>query len=152
MIDPYRRPKSFKPLIMIYVAAFYTGVIGSAITEQLYKEKYWEEHQEKQFLSCSQSSTMVLGRYIGRTTCLNNEGKLNHMEQSGCCKPPSVCGYGYVNPILWLNPTNPTADQDCYAWNNDQLQLCYGCNSCKAGLLGNAKAQDLFNRYKHGMV
>ncbi|RZC61300.1 hypothetical protein C5167_023061 [Papaver somniferum] len=43
MIDPYRRPKSFKPLIMIYVAAFYTGVIGSAFTEQLYKEKYWEE-------------------------------------------------------------------------------------------------------------
>ncbi|OVA11362.1 hypothetical protein BVC80_9005g38 [Macleaya cordata] len=38
MIDPYRRPKSFKPLISIYVAAFYTGVIGSAITEQLYKE------------------------------------------------------------------------------------------------------------------
>lgn len=37
MIDPYRRPKSFKPLVTIYIAAFYTGVIGSAITEQLYK-------------------------------------------------------------------------------------------------------------------
>ncbi|RWW64502.1 hypothetical protein BHE74_00028258 [Ensete ventricosum] len=37
MIEPYRRPKSFTPLISIYVAAFYTGVIGSAITEQLYK-------------------------------------------------------------------------------------------------------------------
>ncbi|KAB1209312.1 hypothetical protein CJ030_MR6G009329 [Morella rubra] len=44
MIDPYRRPKSFKPLVTIYIAAFYTGVIGSAITEQLYKEKYWEDH------------------------------------------------------------------------------------------------------------
>lgn len=37
MIDPYRRPKSFKPLVTIYIAAFYTGVIGSAITEQLHK-------------------------------------------------------------------------------------------------------------------
>ncbi|XP_074571969.1 uncharacterized protein At4g29660 [Curcuma longa] len=44
MIEPYRPPKSFTPLILVYVAAFYTGVIGSAITEQLYKEKYWEEH------------------------------------------------------------------------------------------------------------
>lgn len=37
MIEPYRRPKSFTPIAIIYVAAFYTGVIGSAITEQLYK-------------------------------------------------------------------------------------------------------------------
>ncbi|KAL5994772.1 hypothetical protein ACLOJK_024827 [Asimina triloba] len=44
MIEPYRRPKSFTPLVSIYVAAFYTGVIGSAITEQRYKERYWEEH------------------------------------------------------------------------------------------------------------
>ncbi|WJZ97803.1 hypothetical protein VitviT2T_016380 [Vitis vinifera] len=43
-IDPYRRPKSFTPLVSIYIAAFYTGVIGAAITEQLYKEKYWEDH------------------------------------------------------------------------------------------------------------
>ncbi|KAL0374476.1 UNVERIFIED_CONTAM: hypothetical protein Sradi_3363300 [Sesamum radiatum] len=44
MIEPYRRPKSFTPLVTIYICAFYTGVIGAAITEQLYKEKYWEDH------------------------------------------------------------------------------------------------------------
>ncbi|KAF2285149.1 hypothetical protein GH714_038831 [Hevea brasiliensis] len=44
MIEPYKKPKSFTPLVTIYVAAFYTGVIGAAITEQLYKEKYWEDH------------------------------------------------------------------------------------------------------------
>lgn len=59
--------------------------------------------------------------------------------QSGCCKPPTVCGYTYANPTLWLNPTNPTADPDCYLWSNDQGQLCYNCNSCKAGLLGNLR-------------
>ena len=37
MVDPYRRPKSFTPLVTIYIAAFYTGVVGAAITEQLYK-------------------------------------------------------------------------------------------------------------------
>ncbi|KAK1282950.1 Uncharacterized protein QJS10_CPB22g00742 [Acorus calamus] len=44
MIEPYRRPRSFTPLVSLYVAAFYTGVVGAAVTEQLYKEKYWEEH------------------------------------------------------------------------------------------------------------
>ncbi|GMH13721.1 hypothetical protein Nepgr_015562 [Nepenthes gracilis] len=44
MVEPYRRPKSFTPLVSIYIVAFYTGVIGAAITEQLYKEKYWEDH------------------------------------------------------------------------------------------------------------
>ncbi|XVE97998.1 hypothetical protein REPUB_Repub03eG0067500 [Reevesia pubescens] len=44
MLEPYRRPKSFTPLVTLYVAAFYTGVTGAAITEQLYKEMYWEDH------------------------------------------------------------------------------------------------------------
>lgn len=35
MVEPFRRPKSFTPLVTIYVCAFYTGVIGAAITEQL---------------------------------------------------------------------------------------------------------------------
>ncbi|KAL6533990.1 hypothetical protein OROHE_013823 [Orobanche hederae] len=37
MIEPYRRPKPFTPLVTIYICAFYTGVIGATITEQLYR-------------------------------------------------------------------------------------------------------------------
>ncbi|XAR56173.1 hypothetical protein NMG60_11036536 [Bertholletia excelsa] len=44
MVDPYRQPKSFTPLATLYVLVFYTGVIGAAIKEQFYKEKYWEDH------------------------------------------------------------------------------------------------------------
>lgn len=61
--------------------------------------------------------------------------------QSGCCKPPTACGYNYVNPTLWINPTNQAADPDCFAWSNDQSQLCYNCNSCKAGTLGNLRKE-----------
>ncbi|KAK9275906.1 hypothetical protein L1049_023180 [Liquidambar formosana] len=61
--------------------------------------------------------------------------------QSGCCKPPTICGYNYVNPTLWINPISPTADPDCYLWSNEQTQLCYSCNSCKAGLLGNLRKE-----------
>ena len=61
------------------------------------------------------------------------------IAQSGCCKPPTACGYNFVNPTLWQNPTNMAADADCYLWNNDQSQLCFNCKSCKAGLLGNLR-------------
>ncbi|KAL0925258.1 hypothetical protein M5K25_003577 [Dendrobium thyrsiflorum] len=61
--------------------------------------------------------------------------------QSGCCKPPTVCGYSYVNPTVWVSPANVAADPDCYAWSNDQTELCYGCNSCKAGTIGNLRGE-----------
>ncbi|CAH9083928.1 unnamed protein product [Cuscuta europaea] len=61
--------------------------------------------------------------------------------QSGCCKPPSICGYQYVNPTVWSNPANVAADPDCSEWNNDSSQLCYDCNSCKAGLLGSLRRE-----------
>lgn len=61
--------------------------------------------------------------------------------QSGCCKPPTACGYNYVNPTLWVNPASPMSDADCLLWNNDQSLLCYNCNSCKAGLLGNLRKE-----------
>ncbi|KAB2027404.1 hypothetical protein ERO13_D05G030800v2 [Gossypium hirsutum] len=61
--------------------------------------------------------------------------------QSGCCKPPTACGYNFVNPTVWTNPTNPTGDPDCYLWSNDQTQLCYNCKSCRAGLLGNLRSE-----------
>ncbi|KAF2309057.1 hypothetical protein GH714_000294 [Hevea brasiliensis] len=61
--------------------------------------------------------------------------------QSGCCKPPTQCGYTFVNPTYWISPINNAADMDCLNWNNDQNQLCYNCDSCKAGLLANLKKE-----------
>ncbi|GKV11907.1 hypothetical protein SLEP1_g23123 [Rubroshorea leprosula] len=61
--------------------------------------------------------------------------------QSGCCKPPTICGYNYVNPTTWVNPVNQASDPDCFAWSNDQRLLCYNCNSCKAGLLGSLRKE-----------
>ncbi|CAN8301141.1 unnamed protein product [Cochlearia groenlandica] len=65
--------------------------------------------------------------------------KLTPIE-SGCCKPPTDCGYTYMNETVWVPGsemvgTNP----DCMLWNNDQRLLCYQCNSCKAGVLGSLK-------------
>ncbi|XP_047307375.1 protein TORNADO 2-like [Impatiens glandulifera] len=57
--------------------------------------------------------------------------------QSGCCKPPTDCGYTFVNPSYWISPINNAAGMDCLQWNNNQTELCYTCDSCKAGLLAN---------------
>jgi len=63
--------------------------------------------------------------------------------QSGCCKPPSSCGYAYVNATYWIwnGVTVSSVDPDCNAWGNEQTQLCYDCNSCKAGVLENLKRE-----------
>ncbi|KAE9596937.1 hypothetical protein Lal_00007511 [Lupinus albus] len=61
--------------------------------------------------------------------------------QSGCCKPPTKCGYTYVNPTYWISPINMAEDMDCLQWSNDQTQLCYACDSCKAGLLANLRKE-----------
>ncbi|KAJ7518159.1 hypothetical protein O6H91_21G057300 [Diphasiastrum complanatum] len=59
--------------------------------------------------------------------------------QSGCCKPPSVCGYVFQNATMWISPLNLDIDTDCRTWNNNQSQLCFSCNSCRAGVLYNIK-------------
>lgn len=61
--------------------------------------------------------------------------------QSGCCKPPSVCGHVYVSPTVWTSPARPAADPDCGLWSNDPAQLCYECESCRAGLLAALRSQ-----------
>ncbi|MQL96617.1 hypothetical protein Taro_029302 [Colocasia esculenta] len=57
--------------------------------------------------------------------------------QSGCCKPPTECGFTYVSPTNWTGPPNSTTNSDCTTWNN--TDLCFNCQSCKAGVLANLK-------------
>ncbi|KAF5751518.1 tetraspanin-3 [Tripterygium wilfordii] len=60
--------------------------------------------------------------------------------QSGCCKPPTECDFVYGNETFW-SPGGGTvsANPDCTRWSNDQEQLCYACDSCKAGVLAGVK-------------
>nr|DAD27579.1 TPA_asm: hypothetical protein HUJ06_029047 [Nelumbo nucifera] len=59
--------------------------------------------------------------------------------QSGCCKPPTECNFQYERPTVW-NKTNTTSTlTDCTAWDNPAGELCFNCDSCKAGVLDNLK-------------
>uniref|UniRef100_A0A0D3GY39 Tetraspanin n=1 Tax=Oryza barthii TaxID=65489 RepID=A0A0D3GY39_9ORYZ len=62
--------------------------------------------------------------------------------KSGCCKPPTACNFTYQNETYWIKPPTPSnySDPDCNSWSNDQSELCYGCQSCKAGVLGNLRS------------
>eukprot|EP00250_Pteridium_aquilinum_P005650 c15716_g1_i1 orf=72-911(+) len=57
--------------------------------------------------------------------------------QSGCCKPPSACEFTFVKPTQWTTATRSGASSDCGLWDN--TNLCYECNTCKAGLLENVR-------------
>ncbi|XP_010907527.1 tetraspanin-3-like [Elaeis guineensis] len=60
--------------------------------------------------------------------------------QSGCCKPPTSCGFTYVNETLWTaGGVTAVPDPDCGRWSNNQQQLCYECGSCKAGVLASIR-------------
>ncbi|KAL5716928.1 Tetraspanin-4 [Ranunculus cassubicifolius] len=67
---------------------------------------------------------------------------LRHLNpiQSGCCKPPTECGYVYVNETLWDSGGGMMGtSNDCTRWSNEQSQLCYNCDSCRAGVLASLK-------------
>lgn len=61
--------------------------------------------------------------------------------QSGCCKPPTQCGYTFVSPTVWINPTSASSHIDCFLWSNDQAVLCYSCAACKAGLIATLRKE-----------
>nr|CAB3457100.1 unnamed protein product [Digitaria exilis] len=60
--------------------------------------------------------------------------------ESGCCKPPTSCGFTYESGTNWTKTaTNSTSDPDCNSWDNSPSTLCYGCQSCKAGVVATFK-------------
>ncbi|KAL8488711.1 hypothetical protein ACS0TY_024384 [Phlomoides rotata] len=77
----------------------------------------------------------------GSTPALDFYKKHLSALESGCCKPPENCNFAYVNPTTWTKNTNTSSNNsDCGTWENNPNTLCYGCQSCKAGLLNNIKS------------
>ncbi|GAB4853624.1 hypothetical protein Ancab_017815 [Ancistrocladus abbreviatus] len=66
--------------------------------------------------------------------------KLTSIE-SGCCKPPPICGMEYVNATYWRKGEDSTVDpsdpyySDCGTWKNSATDLCFNCQSCKDGFI-----------------
>ncbi|KAK9716551.1 hypothetical protein RND81_06G241000 [Saponaria officinalis] len=62
------------------------------------------------------------------------DAKLTPIE-SGCCTPPSECGFRAVNASYYDLSDHPTSyNRDCKLFKNSGTVKCYDCNSCKAGV------------------
>ncbi|KAF3453086.1 hypothetical protein FNV43_RR03520 [Rhamnella rubrinervis] len=95
-----------------YYLEDYSGWLKDRVVEN----NYWVK-----IVSCIRDSKACskMGRTINgvpETFDMFSSRKLNPIE-SGCCKPPSECGYTYVNETTWTQ----------------------GGGSCKAGVLGSLK-------------
>ncbi|KAL6984960.1 Tetraspanin-8 [Sarracenia purpurea var. burkii] len=92
--------------------------------------------------SCLQDSKVCKSLIDDGSTTRVEQFYNQHLSalQSGCCKPPNDCNFGYVSPTNWTPTANSSnTNSDCSLWSNDQSILCFNCQSCKAGLLDNIK-------------
>ncbi|CAK9314435.1 unnamed protein product [Citrullus colocynthis] len=118
-----------------YYLQDYSGWLKDRVSE----ESYWGK-----ISSCIRDSKVCkkMGRTVGgvpETFEMFNLRKLSPIE-SGCCKPPTDCGFVYQNETLWTGVEGMIlVNPDCTKWNNDQAELCYDCDSCKAGVLASLK-------------
>ncbi|WVZ92697.1 hypothetical protein U9M48_038743 [Paspalum notatum var. saurae] len=60
--------------------------------------------------------------------------------ESGCCRPPAGCNFTYASgagrDVKAAGVASGSADPaDCGAWGDDGDELCYGCQSCKNGVV-----------------
>ncbi|CAO2206874.1 unnamed protein product [Urochloa humidicola] len=53
--------------------------------------------------------------------------------ESGCCRPPPSCNFTHAGGAEWTKKP-AAADPDCGRWDKDDEKLCYGCESCRAGV------------------
>ncbi|THG23819.1 tetraspanin-3-like [Camellia sinensis] len=109
------------------------------LEERVASQSYWGK-----ISSCIRDSKVCakMGMQIGGVPEAADLFYLRKLSpiQSGCCKPPTDCGYSYVNETVWSSGGGLAgSDMDCTTWSNDQQQLCYDCNSCKAGVLASLK-------------
>ncbi|KAM6578792.1 hypothetical protein CsatB_030629 [Cannabis sativa] len=131
---------SGRPVINRAYLDYYLEDYSGWLEQRVADNSYWFK-----IASCVRDSKACgskFGRFVNgvpETADMFYNRKLNPIE-SGCCKPPTECGYGYVNETIWT-PGGGLAGTiaDCTRWSNDQGQLCFGCDSCKAGVLGSIK-------------
>jgi hypothetical protein len=91
---------------------------------------------------------------------MTRDAQVSLYVQSGCCKPPTRCGFRFVNATFWETSTKsgggmsqPAAavarNDDCRAWSNERQVLCFECDACRAGVLATVnkkwKAVAFFN-------
>lgn len=99
------------------------------LTSRVTNEKKWQGFkrclQEKEVCGILNEQYRTLGDF--------DNAHLSSI-QSGCCKPPTACGDKFVTATHW-EKAGSSDYPDCGKWNNNPYELCFECDSCRAGLL-----------------
>ncbi|CAA0842081.1 Tetraspanin-2 [Striga hermonthica] len=128
------RPDGAYPVDGMASREYRLGGYSSWLRDRIADSDSWR--RIRACLADSQICSKLAGRYVSAADFFAAD--LSPIE-SGCCKPPVMCGLTYSTPTTWVGTPNVAANPDCAIWNNDPSQLCYSCDSCKAGLLGNLR-------------
>lgn len=94
----------------------------------------------KQQVTSSSKWDTIKTCLISSDTCTTTITRFPSLK-SGCCKPPTRCGFTFVAPTATATTTMSTVDRDCLLWGNGRMELCYECRSCKAGLLQSVRRE-----------
>ncbi|KAG5578537.1 hypothetical protein H5410_058671 [Solanum commersonii] len=130
---------SGRPVMNRAYSEYYLQDYSGWLEERVSSQSYWEKISSciRDSHGCGKMRRIYNG--IPESVEMFYLRKLSPIE-SGCCKPPTECGYVYQNETLWSPGGGLVgADPDCVKWSNDQEQLCYNCDSCKAGVLASLK-------------
>ncbi|KAJ3687642.1 hypothetical protein LUZ61_016806 [Rhynchospora tenuis] len=122
----------------VFGFAVTVGGGGEQVSGRVYREFKLGEYSSwlKSQIADDKNWHTALACVVGSKACekITTYTPLDYLQrdltpiQSGCCKPPTSCTYSGGMAIA-------AQDGDCYKWNNAPNILCYGCESCKAGVL-----------------
>lgn len=129
---------SGRPVMNRAYVDYYLQDYSGWLKDRVASDSYWNKISSciRDSKVCSKMGSNVNG--VPETADMFYRRKLSPV-QSGCCKPPTECGFTYVNGTVWTSGGGAVSNTDCNMWSNDQEQLCYSCNSCKAGVLGSLR-------------
>ncbi|OAY51677.1 tetraspanin-3 [Manihot esculenta] len=129
---------SGRPVMNRAYLDYYLQDYSGWLEERVASESYWSKISSciRDSKICAKMGVSING--VPEAADMFYQRKLSPI-QSGCCKPPTDCGFTYVNETIWTYEGGVVYNTDCNNWSNDQQQLCYSCNSCKAGVLGSLR-------------
>ncbi|CAI8619384.1 unnamed protein product [Vicia faba] len=120
---------------------------GHSVTGLRYKEYHLQDYSSwfLKELNNSRNWKRLRVCLVKTENCNNLSKKYKTLKQyklaklcpieSGCCRPPSECGYPAVNASYYdLSFHQVSPNHDCKRYKNSRAVKCYDCDSCKAGV------------------